>query len=74
MPGIAVAGGVGGLLRAVAAADPVGGPDAQRAAREELRRGEYHRDDPGLVEPLPRLGGPPRRLALQRLAPAAMPC
>ncbi len=49
MPGLAVAGGVGGLLRTAAAADPVGGPDAQRAAREELRRGEYHRDDPGLV-------------------------
>lgn len=49
MPGIAGPGGVGGLLRAMAAADPVGGPDAQRAAREELRRVEYHRDDPGLV-------------------------
>ena len=31
------------------AVDPVGGPDAQRAAREELRKAQYHRDDPGLV-------------------------
>jgi Domain of unknown function (DUF4129) len=30
--------------------DPVGGSDAQRAARAELRKGEYHRDDPGLVQ------------------------
>jgi hypothetical protein len=52
MPGLVVPGGIGELLRAVAAADPVGGPDAQRAAREELRRVEYHRDDPGLVSRL----------------------
>ena len=33
-------------------ADPVSGPDGQRAAREELRKAEYHRDDPGLVSRL----------------------
>ena len=29
---------------------PVSGADAQRAARELLRRAEYHRDDPSLVD------------------------
>ena len=29
---------------------PVGGGAAQRAARAELRRGEYHRDDPGPLQ------------------------
>lgn len=33
----------------VITADPVGGSAAERAARAELRRGEYHRDDPSLV-------------------------
>ncbi len=32
--------------------DPVSGDAARRAAEEELRRVEYHRDDPGLVERL----------------------
>jgi hypothetical protein len=35
-----------------AVADPVGGPEAQQAAREELRKLEYHRDDPSLVSRL----------------------
>jgi hypothetical protein len=43
--GATVLGGMSGSLLA----DPVSGPDAQRAAREELRKAEYHRDDPGLV-------------------------
>lgn len=43
--GATVLGGVPGRLLA----DPVSGPDAQRAAREELRKAEYHRDDPGLL-------------------------
>lgn len=29
---------------------PVPGPDAQRAARELLRRAEYHRDDPSIFD------------------------
>lgn len=33
---------------------PVPGPDAQRAARELLRRAEYHRDDPSLLSRLGR--------------------
>ena len=45
MLGATVLGGVGSRLLA----DPVAGPDVQRAAREELRKAEYHRDDPGLV-------------------------
>ena len=32
--------------------DPVSGDAARRAAQAELRRAEYHRDDPGLVERL----------------------
>jgi hypothetical protein len=30
--------------------DPISGPTAQQAAEQELRKGEYHRDDPGLIE------------------------
>jgi hypothetical protein len=30
--------------------DPVGGDAARRAAERELRRAEYHRDDPGLLD------------------------
>ncbi len=45
MLGATVLGGMSGSPLA----DPVSGPDAQRAAREELRKAEYHRDDPGLV-------------------------
>jgi Domain of unknown function (DUF4129) len=30
--------------------DPIGGPPAQQAAEQELRKAEYHRDDPGLLE------------------------
>jgi hypothetical protein len=30
--------------------DPIPGPTAQQAAEQELRKGEYHRDDPGLLE------------------------
>lgn len=41
-------GNLSGWLPA-AVADPIGGPEAQRAAREELRKLEYHRDDPSLV-------------------------
>ena len=41
---------------------PVSGPDAQHAARELLRRAEYHRDDPSLVD---RIG----RWLLDRLDP-----
>jgi hypothetical protein len=33
----------------VIALDPVGGDAAQRAAQQELRKGAYHRDDPGLA-------------------------
>jgi uncharacterized protein DUF4129 len=29
--------------------DPVGGSDAQRQAEQELRKAEYHRDDPSLL-------------------------
>src|SRR6266508_1948002 len=29
--------------------DPVGGDEARRAAQEELRKAQYHRDDPGIV-------------------------
>lgn len=32
--------------------DPVVGPDAEHAAREELRKAEYHRDDPSIFERL----------------------
>jgi hypothetical protein len=41
-----------GVLTAAFAAEPVSGPDAQHAAREELRKAKYHRDDPGLVSRL----------------------
>jgi hypothetical protein len=34
--------------------DPVSGDAARRAVHEELRRAEYHRDDPGFVERLVR--------------------
>lgn len=30
--------------------DPVGGSDAQRAAEQELRHGEYHRGGPGILQ------------------------
>ena len=30
-------------------ADPIGADQARRAAEQELRKAEYHRDDPGLV-------------------------
>jgi hypothetical protein len=33
-------------------ADPVGGDAARRAAEQELRKAEYHRDDPGLIDRL----------------------
>ncbi|MDQ1733749.1 MAG: hypothetical protein QOK10_3908 [Pseudonocardiales bacterium] len=31
-------------------AAPISGPDAQHAAQLELRKAEYHRDDPGLID------------------------
>jgi hypothetical protein len=31
-------------------AAPISGPDAQRAAELELRKAEYHRDDPGIID------------------------
>ena len=36
----------------IAPLDPVTGDSAQRAARQELRKGAYHRDDPGLISRL----------------------
>lgn len=41
--------GVSPMTASLLAGDPVGGGAAQRAARAELRRAEYHRDDPGPV-------------------------
>lgn len=39
------------ILTALAlSGDPVGGSAAEKAARAELERGEYHRDKPGLFE------------------------
>lgn len=37
-------------LARAARGDPVGGSAAQRAARAELARSEYHRDDPGPIQ------------------------
>jgi hypothetical protein len=38
------------MLAAPAPAGPISGTDAQRAAREELSRVRYHRDDPSIVD------------------------
>ena len=37
------------MIATLLVGDPVGGDTAQRAAERELRKGEYHRDDPGLA-------------------------
>ncbi|MEO9138397.1 MAG: DUF4129 domain-containing protein [Jatrophihabitans sp.] len=50
---VIVAGHVGRIVEALtgdAPGNPIGGSAAQRAARAELARGEYHRDDPGPIQ------------------------